>query len=460
MNILGHCVVIAIVDYQSLLAMALALSAIFCVARVYGAASRAAKSLESKRRIRLYAHVADSLNGLVTIRALGKTEEALHQFHTRQDDYMCSKAVSAEISSEANLWIDSTVAFFALLTVIIIIMFGESVGVTAGGVGIALTHLLGLSSIVSQLLQEAARLQQHLAAVQSAVAFAAVPPEADCATGEKYVQKQWSLSGSIEFQQVSLKYERGPLALKDVSLRIMDGEKVAVVGRTGAGKSSLGAALLRLAPPTSGRALLGGVDVCALPLAALRRWVCLVPQQPALFAGTLRRNLDPAGEAGDADVWRALEHVELSGLVAGTGLETPVGAGGSGWSAGQRQLICLARAALRNAKVLIMDEATANIDHETDAIIQRTWRKLFARCTVIIIAHRIHTVMDCDKVLVMNNGKVEQFGHPYQLLREPGGALHRLAAEAGEDVLQSFLERARQTYQRNGATNDGDERPA
>ncbi|XP_046982090.1 ABC multidrug transporter B-like isoform X3 [Schistocerca americana] len=377
MNILGHCVVIAIVDYQSLLAMALALSAIFCVARVYGAASRAAKSLESKRRIRLYAHVADSLNGLVTIRALGKTEEALHQFHTRQDDYMCSKAVSAEISSEANLWIDSTVAFFALLTVIIIIMFGESVGVTAGGVGIALTHLLGLSSIVSQLLQEAARLQQHLAAVQSAVAFAAVPPEADCATGEKYVQKQWSLSGSIEFQQVSLKYERGPLALKDVSLRIMDGEKV-----------------------------------------------------------------------------------ELSGLVAGTGLETPVGAGGSGWSAGQRQLICLARAALRNAKVLIMDEATANIDHETDAIIQRTWRKLFARCTVIIIAHRIHTVMDCDKVLVMNNGKVEQFGHPYQLLREPGGALHRLAAEAGEDVLQSFLERARQTYQRNGATNDGDERPA
>ena len=216
------------------------------------------------------------------------------------------------------------------------------------------------------------------------------------------------------------------------------GSKLGVVGRTGAGKSSLLAALLRLTEPRRTEAggcgvLIDGVDVASVPLSLLRRAVSVIPQEPVLYAGTLRSNLDPFCAATDAECWEALEAVRLSPLFAAPGrggLSARVEESGCNLSAGQRQLVCLARAILRRCMVVVVDEATANVDADTDAAIQRAIRTHFAGATVITIAHRLQTIMDSDLVIVVGEGRVKEAGEPGALTKVPGGAFAELLREA------------------------------
>lgn len=214
--------------------------------------------------------------------------------------------------------------------------------------------------------------------------------------------------------------------------------------RTGAGKSSIINALFRLSF-IDGRILIDGIDTGDINLESLRSKISIIPQDPVLFSATIRYNLDPFDVFSDDEIWRALEVVELKSAI--NGLQYMVTEGGSNFSVGQRQLICLARAILRNNKILLLDEATANIDQKTDALIQRTIRETFANCTVLTIAHRLHTIMDSDMVLVMENGYAKEYDVPYKLLQQSSGLFRDLVNNLGHDEREKLQKIAKLKYE-------------
>ena len=239
--------------------------------------------------------------------------------------------------------------------------------------------------------------------------------------------------GAIEFVNLSLFYDAtatsaSDATLKKLNLKIAAGAKVGVVGRTGAGKSSLIIALLRLAL-TTGEVLIDGRATWTLPLKKLRKLMSLIPQDPVLFSGTVRKNLDPFNQSDEQSLWCAIESAQLKPCIVQLGgLDAEVQEFGSNFSVGERQLICLARAILRPTSILILDEATANVDKTTDAVIQAVIREKFADCTVITIAHRLDTVIDSDMIVVMDNGRVVESGPPLTLLANDGGEFSKLYA--------------------------------
>lgn len=211
-----------------------------------------------------------------------------------------------------------------------------------------------------------------------------------------------------------------------------------------AGKSSLIGSLFRIAE-IEGEIVIDGIETSTISLEQLRSKISIIPQDPVLFSGTMRRNLDPFDEYSDELLWKSLEEVKLKDIPALQlqGLQTLVAAGGSNFSVGQRQLICLARAILRNNKILVLDEATANVDPETDALIQETIREKFINCTVMTIAHRLHTVMDSDKILVMNFGKVEEYDSPLNLLAVEGGIFFEMVKATGAVESKNLISMAK-----------------
>lgn len=218
-------------------------------------------------------------------------------------------------------------------------------------------------------------------------------------------------------------------------------EKVGIIGRTGAGKSSLISALFRLAK-IKGSLLLDGVDTQNIELSKLRSKISIIPQEPFLFDGTLRKNLDPLVEFDDAILWSALNDVELKKTFLT--LDSPIDCGGSNLSLGQRQLICLARAIVKKNKILVLDEATANIDLATDALIQKTIRSKFKERTVLTIAHRLDTVMDSDKILVMDNGQVIEYDHPFVLLENNDSHLSKMIKQTNNATANQLKAVAKQ----------------
>jgi ATP-binding cassette subfamily C (CFTR/MRP) protein 4 len=261
--------------------------------------------------------------------------------------------------------------------------------------------------------------------------------------------KDWPRQGRIEFRDLSLRYNPpDPPVLKHLNFQVQPQEKIGIVGRTGAGKSSTITALFQLYP-VEGSIVVDEVDTTKLPLEQVRSKISIIPQEPVLFSGTMRKNLDPFEEFSDEVLWNALEQVELKDVVSElpAGLHSNVSEGGSNFSVGQRQLVCLARALIRNNKILVMDEATANVDPHTDALIQNTIREKFADCTVLTIAHRLHTVMDSDKILVMSAGCVEEFDHPYALLKKEGGILHNLVQTTGKTTALNLENIAKEVSQ-------------
>ena len=211
------------------------------------------------------------------------------------------------------------------------------------------------------------------------------------------------------------------------------GQKVGIVGRTGAGKSTLTVALFRLVESAMGTISIDGEDIAKIGLHDLRNKLTIIPQDPVLFSGSLRMNLDPFSSFSDSDIWSALDKSHLGTFVKGTegGLEHPVSEGGDNLSVGQRQLVCLARALLRKTKVLVLDEATAAVDLETDDLIQATIRKEFADSTVLTIAHRLNTILDYDRIMVLDKGRLVEWDTPEQLLANPESIFHGMAEDAG-----------------------------
>ncbi|KAF9995126.1 CD9 antigen [Entomortierella chlamydospora] len=287
------------------------------------------------------------------------------------------------------------------------------------------------------------------------------------------IPPNWPSRGRISFQNYSTRYREGlDLVIKNVNLEVAPAERVGIVGRTGAGKSSLTLALFRIVEaansywakesdnsvtldPTAfaerakyledncdsdeededgGKIEIDGIDISTIGLRDLRQHLAIIPQDPTLFAGSVRENLDPFHELQDADLWEALDRSHLKDFISTLpgGLSFEVSQNGENFSVGQRSLICLARALLRKTKILVMDEATAAVDVETDELIQKTIRKEFKDRTILTIAHRIKTVMDSDKILVLEKGRVLEFDAPSRLLKNNESLFYKLAEQAGE----------------------------
>lgn len=295
------------------------------------------------------------------------------------------------------------------------------------------TQYISLTGILQWGMRQWSELENHMTSVERVMEYTEVKSE-PIRQQLLNVPKTWPEFGKIIFQNVSMRYSLdSPYVLKNLNFTIYPGEKIGVVGRTGAGKTSMIAALFQLYE-IEGNVIIDDINTTSMPLEQLRSKISIIPQQPVLFSGTMRKNLDPFEEYNDEILWSALEEVELKQFIteSPSQLNTNVFESGSNFSIGQRQLVCLARAIIRKNKILVMDEATANVDPHTDALIQKTIRKKFVDCTVITIAHRLHTVMDCDRVLVMNAGEVVEFDHPHNLLQNTDNIFYTMVQITGK----------------------------
>jgi ABC-type multidrug transport system fused ATPase/permease subunit len=288
--------------------------------------------------------------------------------------------------------------------------------------------------VLNWLVRQTAEVETNIVAVERIKEYSMVDQEAPWWFPEERPAEAWPEVGEVKFEDYGLRYRADtPLVVSGISATVTGGQKVGIVGRTGAGKSTLTVALFRLVEAALGTIRIDEKDISKIGLHDLRNKLTIIPQDPVLFSGTLRMNLDPFSKFSDADLWSALEKAHLGVFVGGLegGLEHPVSEGGENLSVGQRQLLCLARALLRRTRVLVLDEATAAVDLETDDLIQVTIRKEFAESTVLTIAHRLNTIMDYDRIMVLDKGKLVEFDSPEKLLANPQSIFHGMAVDAG-----------------------------
>uniref|UniRef100_A0A2C9GW86 Uncharacterized protein n=1 Tax=Anopheles farauti TaxID=69004 RepID=A0A2C9GW86_9DIPT len=399
------------------------------------------KRLEGITRSPVFSHLSATLSGLSTIRSSGIQEKIREEFDDLQNVHSAVWQLTMASNAALGLWLDCiSTAFVACVTFSFIVLHQDTY---SANVGLAISQALILTGMVQYGIRQTTESIQQMTAVERVVQYTEIDSETD---PPKVPPGDWPWKGQIQFHNMSLCYEQdAPAVLKNLELVIEPTWKVGIVGRTGAGKSSLIGALFRLAR-IEGRIMIDGIDTGVISLEALRSKISIIPQDPVLFSATIRYNLDPFSLYDDDMLWRAIGEVELRTAISG--LDFMVTEGGTNFSVGQRQLICLARAILRNNKILVLDEATANVDPQTDALIQKTIRDKFKHCTVLTVAHRLHTVMDSDRILVMDAGVAREFDTPHILLQQDGSILKDMVDATGPSESESLKRIAAEAYER------------
>ncbi|KAF9428629.1 hypothetical protein BGZ94_001709 [Podila epigama] len=441
----------------------------FVIGWLYVPISRDLKRINSNSRSPIINHFNETLVGLATIRAYGFER----QFITKNLDNLDDNNRSFFLLWSTNRWlhwrVDVTGASVSFITGILVLQsWGK---IEAGWAALSLTYSLMFTSTIVWVIRMYATNEMNLNSVERLTEYMELEEEPPAIIEGSRPPAHWPHAGEIVVDHLVMKYAPdAPAVIKDVSFRIKAGEKIGVVGRTGSGKSTFAISLFRFMEPSSGTITIDGIDITKIGLHDLRTNLTIIPQDPILFKGTLRSNLDPFGELEDRELWEALRRSHLipssnapskraslditpaeqsdtaESLVRESGsdeegevvdaskitLDTPVKANGSNFSQGQRQLIALARALVRRSKIIVMDEATASVDFETDVKIQGTIRQEMADATILTIAHRIRTIADFDRVLVMNAGEVAEFDTPLSLMKKEDSIFRSMCERSNE----------------------------
>ncbi|KAF8940207.1 hypothetical protein BGZ47_007831 [Haplosporangium gracile] len=450
---------------QFLMVLPFLLAAYYAIQVCFLRISQVVTRMYSVSKSPVYQHFNESLNGVSTIRAMAVQE----RFIEASGEKMDRMANSFMGSMTAKRWVEVQLrllsTFVLLFTALFAVLGRERLDPSL--VGLTISFAMSITEEITSLVRIGCDFQNHLVAVERVIEYTDLKTEAPEHTNA-VLPPNWPNQGHIRFRNYSTRYREGlDLVIKNVSFEILPAQKIGIVGRTGAGKSSLTLALFRIieaassSSSSSGSADVGGsavtidmrnegeeegeedggsieidgIDISTVGLEDLRKHLAIIPQDPTLFAGTIRENLDPFQDLPDQQLWEALARSHLKPLISSLPgqLNFHVSQNGENFSVGQRSLICLARALLRKSKILILDEATAAVDVETDELIQKTIRDEFKDRTVLTIAHRIKTVIDSDKILVLEQGRVEEFEKPEVLLARKGESLFfKLAEQAGE----------------------------
>ncbi|XP_039751039.1 multidrug resistance-associated protein 1 isoform X3 [Pararge aegeria] len=402
----------------------------YVIQRFYVATSRQLKRLESVSRSPIYSHFGESITGASTIRAYGVTQRFIEESERGVDHNQSCYYPSCI----ANRWLavrlemmGNLIIFFAALFCVL----GRDT-ISPGLVGLSVSYALQITQTLNWLVRMTSEVETNIVAVERIKEYAETKQEAPWTVGSG-PGSTWPETGALQLERLSLGYREGEPALRDLTCAVAPRDKLGIVGRTGAGKSTLTLGLFRIVEAMSGKILIDGIDISTIGLHQLRSRITIIPQDPVLFSGTLRMNLDPFGVYTDDEIWRSLEHAHLKTFVQGlqAGLLHEISEGGENLSVGQRQLVCLARALLRKTPLLVLDEATAAVDLETDELIQKTIRSEFASCTVLTIAHRLNTIMDSTRVMVLDRGQLVEFAPPQQLLQDKNSIFYGMAKDAG-----------------------------
>ncbi|XP_045534711.1 multidrug resistance-associated protein 1 isoform X2 [Papilio machaon] len=402
----------------------------YVIQRFYVATSRQLKRLESVSRSPIYSHFGESITGATTIRAYGVTnrfvEESERGVDHNQSCYYPSCIANRWLAVRLEM-IGNFIIFFAALFAVL-----DRSSTNAGLVGLSVSYALQITQTLNWLVRMTSEVETNIVAVERIKEYAETEQEAAWMVGNG-PGATWPETGALQLERLTLGYRAGEPALRDLTCTVAPRDKLAIVGRTGAGKSTLTLGLFRIVEAMSGKILIDGIDISTIGLHQLRSRITIIPQDPVLFSGTLRMNLDPFDAYTDEDIWRSLEHAHLKTFVQGlqAGLRHEISEGGENLSVGQRQLVCLARALLRKTPLLVLDEATAAVDLETDELIQKTIRSEFASCTVLTIAHRLNTIMDSTRVMVLDKGQLVEYAPPEQLLQDKTSIFYGMAKDAG-----------------------------
>ncbi|XP_068658833.1 ABC transporter C family member 14-like [Aristolochia californica] len=399
----------------------------FWYRRYYLSSSRELTRLDSITKAPVIHHFSESVSGVTTIRCFRKQE----MFCQENIDRVNANLRMDFHNNGSNEWLGFRLELIGSVILCLSALFMVSLpsnAIKPEYVGLSLSYGLSLNSVLFWAVWMSCFVENRMVSVERIKQFTNIPSEAAWEIKDCLPSPDWPSQGNVELNDLQVRYRPNtPLVLKGITLSIRGGEKIGVVGRTGSGKSTLIQALFRVVEPSGGKIIVDGVDVCKLGLHDLRSRYGIIPQEPVLFEGTVRSNIDPIGLYSDDEIWKSLERCQLKDVVASKPekLDALVVDNGDNWSVGQRQLLCLGRVMLKKSRILFLDEATASVDSQTDAIIQKIIREDFSSCTIISIAHRIPTVMDCDRVLVIDAGRAKEFDSPSQLLERPSlfGAL-------------------------------------
>jgi len=375
---------------------------------------------------------AESLDGLTQIRSCNYQQHFLTKYASLQNENFKNQILLVALQGWFNIRINLSSMLIVIPTVSVAILFSQHIGDSPALLGLLITYLLDLSGSMIQVLQQLGVFEAQLISFERCRAFTEVQAENESKTFGQVTNysSSWPQNGEIEFKNYFAKYRPNlPFVLRNVSFKIHGGEKIGVVGRTGSGKSTTLLSLLRIIEAHSGQIFIDGVDISKLGLDDLRRKITIIPQDPLLYKGTLRTNLDLLGQYKDQDIWTALEKVHMNHKFKQFGLSSDVKEGGENFSAGEKQLLCIARAILNKNKVILVDEATSSIDNVTEETIIESIHENFKDCTMITIAHRLKTIIGSDKILFMENGNVIEFDSPINLLKNKHGHFYQLWKE-------------------------------
>lgn len=396
--------------------------------KFYRNTSRELKRLDSVTRSPLVATISETIGGISTIRAYGSTERFEAKAFVIMNYNNMTYYPTLLVQRWMQLRLESLNSFLIFCAALFAIIARDTVD--AGVSGLAISYAFLITSTFSWCIKQATDSEMNMNSAERMIFYIEnLPSERE---GIVPVPHGWPSLGHISAKELRLRYRPElPLVIDGVSFDIQPSKKIGIVGRTGAGKSSVLSLILRLFEYEAGTITIDGVDISSISLTTLRSAIAVIPQDPVLFSGTIRFNLDPFSSYTDLQLHDVLRRCGLHDVVMSQpeGLEAMVAENGSNWSTGQRQLICLCRAMLKNSRIIMLDEATASVDFETDSFIQQAIR--FSTSTFLTIAHRLNTIADYDIIMVMAAGKVVEFDSPKALLSDPNSEFSKMVDETG-----------------------------